>query len=73
MTITKAKAKEAFIKTIGFAGCVLLTTFAGIFAMMSLSAFVVSIIEKDIFSVMACVIAAVIAKILWDVRKDTLV
>ena len=64
---------KTFMKVIGFAGCVLLTTFAGIFAMVSLSALIVSIIEKDLFSVMACIVAAIITKILWDVRKDTLV
>ena len=64
---------KTFMKVIGFAGCVLLTTFAGIFAMVSLSAFVVSIVEKDLFSVMACIVAAIITMILWDVRKDTLV
>ena len=64
---------KTFMKVIGFAGCVLLTTFAGIFAMVSLSALVVSIIEKDLFSVMAAIAAGIITKILWDVRKDTLV
>ena len=64
---------KTFMKVIGFAGCALLTTFAGIFAMVSLAALVVSIVEKDLFSVMAAIVAGIITKILWDVRKDTLV
>jgi hypothetical protein len=67
------KVLNAFIKAIGFAGSLLLTIFAGIFAMISLSALIVSIIEKDFYSVIACLASGVIAWVLWDVRKDTLV
>jgi hypothetical protein len=69
----KKKVLNAFIKAIGFAGSLLLTIFAGIFAMISLSALIVSIIEKDFYSVIACLASGVIAWVLWDVRKDTLV
>lgn len=61
------------MKLIGFAGSILLTIFAGIFAMMSLSALFLSIIEKDPISVMGCIASGIVAWILWDIRKDTLV
>lgn len=64
---------KTFLKVIGFAGSVLLTIFSGVFAMVSLSALVVSVIEKDFFSVIACLASGVIAWVLWDIRKDTLV
>ena len=67
------KATKIFLKVTGFMGSVLLTLFAGTFAMMSLFALCLSIIEKDFYSVIACLASGVIAWVLWDVRKDTLV
>lgn len=69
----ESKVSKKFLAVIGFAGSVLLTIFSGIFAMISLSALVVSVIEKDLLSVLACVAAGVISWIMWSVRKDTLV
>ncbi len=69
----ESKVSKKFLAVIGFAGSVLLTIFSGIFAMISLSALVVSVIEKDLLSVLACVAAGVISWITWSVRKDTLV
>lgn len=69
----ESKVSKKFLVVIGFAGSVLLTIFSGIFAMISLSALVVSVIEKDLLSVLACVAAGVISWIMWSVRKDTLV
>ena len=68
-----SKATKACLKLIGFAGSILLTIFAGIFAMMSLSALFLLIIEKDPISVMGCIASGIVAWILWDIRKDTLV
>lgn len=69
----ESKVSKKFLVVIGFAGSLLLTVFSGIFAMISLSALVVSVIEKDLLSVFACVAAGVISWITWSVRKDTLV
>ena len=69
----ESKVSKKFLAVIGFAGSVLLTIFSGIFAMISLSALVASVIEKDLLSVLACVAAGVISWIMWSVRKDTLV
>lgn len=69
----KDENSKTFLKAIGFAGSLLLTLFAGLFAMVSLSAFVVSIIEQDLFSVMASAAAGFIAWMMWSIRKDTLV
>ena len=69
----ESKVSKKFLAVIGFAGSALLTIFSGIFALISLSALVVSVIEKDLLSVLACVAAGVISWIMWSVRKDTLV
>lgn len=69
----ESKVSKKFLAVIGFAGSVLLTIFSGIFAMISLSALVISVIEKDLLSVLACVAAGVISWIMWSIRKDTLV
>lgn len=69
----ESKVSKKFLVIIGFAGSLLLTVFSGIFAMISLSALVISVIEKDLLSVLACVAAGVISWIMWSVRKDTLV
>lgn len=69
----ESKVSKKFLAVVGFAGSVLLTIFSGIFAMISLSALIVSVIEKDLLSVLACVAAGVISWIMWSVRKDTLV
>lgn len=70
---TSSKAMKTFLKVLGFAGSLFLTIFAGIFGMISLSALFVAIIEKDFYSVIACLASAVIACTLWSIRKDTLV
>lgn len=68
-----SKAMKTFLKVLGFASSLFLTLFAGIFAMISLSALIVSIIEQDFFSVIGCLASGVVAWILWDIRKDPLV
>ena len=68
-----SKAMKSFLKVLGFASSLFPTIFAGVFAMMSLSALIVSIIEQDLFSVIGCIASGVVAWILWDIRKDPLV
>lgn len=64
---------KTFIKVMGFAGSVLLTIFAGIFAMMAICCIVMSVIDKDIISVILAAFCGLVAWIIWSVRKDTLV
>lgn len=64
---------KTFLKVIGFFGSMLLTLFAGVLAMVSLSALIMSITEKDFFSVIACVASGFLAWMFWSIRKDTLV
>lgn len=66
------KLTNAAIKAIGFLGSALLTIFAGIFGLMAISALVLSIIEKDFYSVIGCLSCAVISWTMWSIRKDTL-
>lgn len=64
---------KTFLKVLGFAGCVMLTIFAGLFAMCSLCCTIMSIIDKDIFSVILAIFCGFVAWMIWSVRKDTLV
>lgn len=64
---------KTFLKVIGFAGCVMLTIFAGIFAMCSLCCTIMSIIDKDILTVILAAFCGFVAWMIWSVRKDTLV
>lgn len=66
------KVSKTFLKVIGIAGSFLLTIYAGLFAMVSLSALFLSVIEKDFISVVACVASAFLSWIFWSVRKDVL-
>lgn len=69
----ESMVSKAFIKAIGFAGCVMLTIFAGIFAMCALCCTVMSIVDKDIFSFILAAFCGFVAWMIWSVRKDTLV
>lgn len=64
---------KTFMKVIGFAGCILLTLFAGLFGLLSVSAFIMSIIDRSLIDVVACVAAGLIGLFCWSIRKDTLV
>lgn len=64
---------KTFMKVLGFAGSVLLTIYAGLFAMVSLAALCMSVIEKDFLSMVASAAAGFIAWMFWSIRKDTLV
>lgn len=61
-----------FLKIMGFLGSALLTIFAGIFGLMTVAALVDSIIDPSVFSVIGCAGCAVVAWILWSIRKHTL-
>ena len=69
----ESMVSKTFLKVIGFAGSVLLTIFSGLFALISLSCLVLSIIDKDVISVIGCLASGFIAWVMWSIRKDTLV
>lgn len=69
----KQKAIDIFIKVLGFVGSIFLTIMAGVLAMLSLFALVMSVVDKEFVSIIGCIGAGVAAWILWSIRKDTLV
>lgn len=72
-TMITTMVSKAFAKAIGFAGCFLLTIFAGLFGFISLSLLVMSIIYGDILNVAGCAIFGLVGWICWSIRKDTLI
>lgn len=64
---------KAFAKIIGFAGSLFLTLFAGMFGFISVSALIMSVIDKDILTVAASAAAGFAGWMCWNIRKDTLV
>lgn len=68
----KSMVSKTFIKVIGFLGSLLLTLFSGMWGIVSLSALIISIIERDLLSVVGCVAAGVAAWFCWTLRKEPL-
>jgi len=69
----KAMVSKTLARVIGFAGCLLLTLFAGLWGYVSLSALFLSIIEGDLVNVIGCVVAGLAAWFCWSLRKAPLV
>lgn len=69
----ESMVSKALLKVIGFSASLLLTIFAGVFAMLSIGSLVMSIVDRDILSVILSAFAGFVAWMLWSVRKDTLV
>lgn len=67
------KAIDIFLKGLGFAGCLLLTIFAGVLALMAISIFIVFIIDGDLIAVGASIACAFLSALCWSIRKNTLV
>ena len=67
------KAIDIFLKVLGFTGCLLLTIFAGVLALMAISIFIVSIIDGDLIAVGASIACAFLSALCWSIRKNTLV
>ena len=67
------KPIDIVLKIIGFAGCFLLTLFAGVLALMALTLFGISIIDGDLIAVGASIACAFLAALCWSIRKNTLV
>lgn len=68
----ESMVSKAFMKVIGFFASLLLTLFAGMFGAVSLAALVMSVINKDLFSVVGCVVAGSLAWMCWSIRRDPL-
>ena len=63
---------KALMKVIGFAAATLLTLFAGMWSLVSLSALFMSIIEPDLMNMIGCVAAGAAALFCWSLRKTPL-
>ncbi len=61
---------KTFMKVISFAASLYMTIMAGIFALLSISCLVMSIIEKDFFTTSASAALGFISYACWSVRKD---
>lgn len=68
----ESQVSKTFSKVVGFAGSLMLTLFAGVFAYMALVALFFSIVEKDLINVIGCAASTFVAWTLWSVRKHPL-
>ena len=64
---------KAFAKTIGFAGYLFLTGFAGLMIFLSLGCLVACIIHGDFIDVIGCLFFGLAGTFCWLLRKNTLV
>jgi hypothetical protein len=69
----ESMVSKTFLKVIGFLGSLLLTLFAGMWGFVCVSALFISIIERDLASVVGCVAAGAAACFCWSLRKAPLV
>ena len=67
------KPIDIVLKVIGFAGCFLLTLFAGVLAVMAISILAISIIDGDFIALAASIACAFLSVLCWSIRKNTLV
>jgi len=66
----KAKALDTFIKVVSFFKRLLLTLFAGLFALSALGGLTHSVTEGGIVGVIGAVACAFCAAVCWSIRKD---
>ena len=69
----KAMVSKTFMKVIGFGASLLLTIFAGMFGLVSVSCLIMSIIEGDLLTASASMAAGVAGFFCWSMRKEVLV
>lgn len=69
----ESMVSKTFTKVIGFAGSLFLSLFAGLFGFISVSALVMSVIDKDILTVAASAAAGFAGWMCWELRKEPLV
>lgn len=68
----ESMVSKTFLKVVGFFASLLLTVFAGLFGLVSISCLIMSIIEGDLLSASASIAAAVAAVFCWSMRKEVL-
>lgn len=64
------KFNEIAAKVISYVGYAALTIYSIFFALLSVVAFFLMIIEKDAFNIIGVVFSALVAWIMWTLRKD---
>lgn len=64
---------KTFVKVLCLGASIMLTLFAGLFAMSSLTCAVISIVNQDLFTFILAALCGWIAWMIWSVRKDTLI
>lgn len=64
------KIMNIALKAIDYATVVFLTLFAGLFALLSLTALVITFVEGDAFNLIGFAVCAVLAWITWQCKGD---
>jgi hypothetical protein len=64
------KIMNIALKAIDYATVVFLTLFAGLFALLSLTALVFTFVEGDAFNLIGFAVCAVLAWITWQCKGD---
>lgn len=64
------KIMDIALKAIDYATVVFLTLFAGLFALLSLTALVITFVEGDAFNLIGFAVCAVLAWITWLCKGD---
>ena len=64
------KIMDIALKAIDYATVVFLTLFAGLFALLSLTALVITFVEGDAFNLIGFAVCAVLAWITWQCKGD---
>lgn len=65
-----SKINKTIGKVVEFLGQVFLTLLSGVFGLMAIVCLIVSIVEKDLFSVVGCLGFAGSAWVCWNIRRD---
>lgn len=64
------KIMNIALKAIDYASVVLFALFAGVFALLSLTALVLTFVEGDAFNLIGFAVCAVLAWITWQCKGD---
>ena len=64
------KIMDIALKAIDYASVVLFALFAGLFALLSLTALVLTFVEGDAFNLIGFAVCAVLAWITWQCKGD---
>ena len=69
----ESMGSKTFLKVVGIGASIFLTLCAGLFAMCAICCLIMSIVGKDILSVILAALCGFVAWMLWSVRKDVLI